>query len=168
MKDKLDVRFSAMKKFFLSSSVILFLFVGLTNAQPQTKKDTGYSKEPLWIAMMDDPNANYYEALNAYSVYWKTHVMPAGEEEEGEGNFDYKEHQREVKKQMRKDLSRKLNDDEIKKQSENVEMKYQVKRFQQWAREVKPFVQEDGRILSDEQRMEIWKKQQEEIKKQNK
>jgi hypothetical protein len=47
-------------------------------------------------------------------------------------------------------------------------MKYECKRFDNWKREVKKFVQEDGHILSYDQKLEIWNRQQEEIKKLNK
>lgn len=124
---------------------------------------------PSWIKMIDDPNVNYYDAVKTYDEYWKTHIKPADEEEEMEsGNEDFKEREREVKKEIKKEKDRVFTEEELKSMNENNLMKYQVKRFEQWKREVMPFVQEDGRILSDKERMEIWEKQQEEIRNQKK
>lgn len=158
--------YSEFVKRFLFSILMILFFVAFAQAQSQSKNSSDYSKDPVWIKMMDDTKVNYYEALNAYAAYWKSHAMPSGEaEEEGlEGKGDFKEREREIKKEIRKEQSVKLSEAEIKKKNEDVEMKYQVKRFQQWAREVKPFVQEDGRILSDRERMQIYNKQQEEMK----
>ena len=39
-------------------------------------------------------------------------------------------------------------------------LQYHYKRFKQWKKDVLPFVQEDGRILSNEERMAIWEQQQ--------
>ena len=43
-------------------------------------------------------------------------------------------------------------------------LSYQAKRFRNWKKEMMPFVQEDGRILSNEERILIWEKQQEEMR----
>jgi hypothetical protein len=39
-------------------------------------------------------------------------------------------------------------------------LKYHYKRFKQWKLAVFTYVQEDGRILSDEERLRIWQDQQ--------
>jgi hypothetical protein len=81
---------------------------------------------------------------------------------EGE-NGDFKEHQKEVRKEQKREKDKVFTPEEIKAREEYEQMKYHVKRFERWKKDVLPFVQEDGRILTDEERMEIWKKQQEEI-----
>ena len=82
------------------------------------------------------------------------------EEEEMEGNNDFGEMKREIKKEMRKDESVVLTEEQWKKKNDDETMKYNVKRFERWMKDVKPFVQEDGRILTDEERQKIWEKQQ--------
>jgi hypothetical protein len=147
------------------AAIIVFVLFFRSDANAQAD----YATNPVWIKMMDDSTTNYYEAIKAYNEYWKNHVKPAGEEGEmAEGEKDAGERAREAKREMKKDRKRVLSEDDLKKMNENNLMKYQVKRFEQWAREVKPFVQEDGRILSQHERMEIWNKQQEEIKQQQK
>lgn len=37
---------------------------------------------PVWVKMMDDPNVNYFEAVDAYKSYLKTHTIPGEEVEE--------------------------------------------------------------------------------------
>ena len=157
-----------MKRIFFSMLFFVFM-VPVMKAQPLSTENANDSAAPVWIKMMDDPNVNYYVAVQAYTDYWKQHVKPSGEEEEGaEGGMNFKERERELKKEIKKDKDKKLSEADLKKQNEKVVLKYQVKRFEQWTREVKPFVQENGRILSSQERMEIWNRQQEEIKKQQK
>ncbi len=162
-----------MKNKFLLIVLTIFLFsfsLPTLQAQNSDNKFTGaYSDNPLWIKMMDDPKTNYYEAVKAYEEYWKNHIKPAGEEEEmAEGEKSAGERKRESKRDEKKGAKIILTTEELKIKNEEETMKYQVKRFEQWMREVKPFVQEDGRILSDQERMDIWNKQQEEIRNQKK
>ncbi|MFM9052704.1 MAG: hypothetical protein ACKOKF_10395 [Bacteroidota bacterium] len=122
---------------------------------------------PVWVLMMDDPEANYFEAMKAYEEYWKTHPMPAEEEEEMEGALPEKG----VSEKERRRQEREREEEKLKKlRGADLEvaeyLKFQNKRFKNWAREVKPWVQENGHILSDAERTEIWNKQQEELRKQ--
>ncbi len=153
-------------RFFLPVFVICLLICSGLRAQSDSPD---YKNNPVWIKMIDDPHVNYYEAIKAFEMYWKDRVMPDNEEEEmAEGNNNFKEVEREIKKEKKVDRKRILTDEELKKKNDDQQMKYQLKRFAQWKREVKPFVQEDGHILSDDERMEIWKKQQQEIQNQHK
>jgi hypothetical protein len=151
------------------AAAALFLSSIFSFGQDSPTPAKNSSDQPVWVKMMDDPNVNYYSALKAYDEYWKDHKKPAGEEEEMmEGNKDRKEIEREKEKERKKNNDNKLSPEELKAMNDNEDLNYQVKRFEQWRREVKPYVQEDGRILTQEERMEIWKKQQEEIKSQKK
>ncbi len=156
--------YSLSLKLLLSIVLItVFLFVSKVEAQAD------YSSNPVWIKMIDDSTANYYVVMKAYNEYWKTHVKPSGEEEEmAEGEKDSKERARETRREIKKDRKKTVTEEDLKKQNENNLIKYHVKRFEQWTRDVKPFVQEDGRILTNHERMEIWNKQQEEMKQQQK
>jgi len=158
--------------------VILFTF---SNAKVRAQS-VDYKNNPEWIKMIDDPNANYFEAIKAYETYWKYHEKPKNEEEEMEAmaEMNYsekmteaekekieKEH-REREKELKKDQKKTLTKAEMKALAEKQEMTYQCKRFENWIHEVKPFVQEDGRIQSQEERMKIYNEQIEEQRKQNK
>ena len=150
--------------------VISCFFLSLFFTQSLFAQTSDHTNDlPNWVAMIDDPNVNYYNALKTYDEYWKTHIKPNNEEEEMAAEKEgFREHEREVKKEIKKDSNRVFTEEEIKQMNESNLMKYHVKRFEQWKREVKPFVQEDGRVLSDKERMEIWEKQQGEIRNQNK
>lgn len=162
-------RFQQSFKCLLLPVALFILFLSNVHAQDKSIQSKDYSTEPVWIKMMDDQNVNYFEARKAFDEYWKHHVKPAGEEEEmSEGQKDSREIEKEKRKNIAKDKKKKVSEEDLKKMNENIVMKYQVKRFEQWTREVKPYVQDDGRILNDLERMEIWKKQQEEMKKQQK
>jgi len=108
---------------------------------------------------MDDPNTNYYEALKAYDMYWKNHKQPVDEEElMNQGKEKVGEEEEE------KDKEERLTPAEKEEQNR---MRYQSKRFERWKQEVFPFVQTDGHILTDQERLKIWNQQQEEMKNQN-
>ena len=100
--------------------------------------------------MMDDPNVNYYEAIKIYNDYWKTHPKPDDPEDRLSQPLDNQDSETD-KPQLSKE-----------EKKFEAEMIYQTKRFENWMREEKPFVQEDGRILTQQERIAIWKKQQEE------
>ena len=150
-----------MNKFIQILFIFLLCVYSVSNAQnPGNVQSKDYSSFPVWIKMMDDPNTNYYEAIKAFDEYWLTHTKPVLEEEEemSEEN-DFGEMKREVKKEMKKDQSVILTEEQWKKKNDDEQMKYNVKRFERWLKDVKPFVQEDGRILTDEEREKIWKLQ---------
>ena len=120
--------------------------------------------------MMDDPHVNYYEAVKAYNEYWKHHEKPNDKEEEmmSQGNTDkLMKEEKEKELEQQKDNSQKhFSEKQLKEISMKEQMAYQVKRFEGWMNEVKPFVQEDGRILSQQEITDIWKKQQQEKSKE--
>ncbi len=153
------------KPFFLLILIhfILCLHGYAQNSVTDSKKD--YSATPAWIPMMNDPNTNYYEAIKAFDTYFLTHPMPVMEEEEkmGEEN-DLNEMKREVEKEKKKDKNVVLSADELKKKNDDEVLKYNIKKFNRWKRDVKPYVQEDGRILTDAERMKIILQQEEEKK----
>jgi hypothetical protein len=134
------------------ASKILVLFLLLctclfVKAQPATSNTN--TDEAVWIKMIDDPNVNYYVAVKAYEDYWKTHEKPADPEDRlGDNNLAEKNE---------------TSNTPVTKEEKIYEarMIYQMKRFEAWMREEKPFVQEDGRILSQDERIAIWKKQHE-------
>lgn len=125
---------------------LFFCFQAVAQEKP-IEKD--YAKNPLWIAMIDNPNANYFEALKAYEIYFKANKMPE-EPEELAHEKTKKGTQREVP------LSQNLTKEELAKKEAEQELALQVKRFKRWKREVLPFVQEDGRILSADEQIKVW------------
>ncbi|MFN9595529.1 MAG: hypothetical protein ACK560_01935 [Bacteroidota bacterium] len=124
---------------------------------------------PSWVTMMEDPNTNFFEAVKAYDAFWQGRKKPKKEAEifdalEGKG----KETDKNLA-QLEAERQAKLGPPLQGKELEEMEyLKYESKRFEKWVLEVKPWVQENGHILTYEERQAIWKKQQEEIQNQEK
>jgi hypothetical protein len=143
-----------MKSSLMKLSIILLLLFVSADVIAQEKGPAAkadYSKEPVWIKMIDDPRVNYYEAIEAFETYWKGKVKPEEEEELiAEGKITEKEAER-MKKERASWTPAQLNEYQM--------LKYHVKRFDQWKRDVFPYVQSDGRILTEQERMDIYNKQ---------
>ncbi len=148
-------------------------------ANGQTAKSSDYSLNPSWVNMMSDPNENYYEVIKAYDDYWKNKKKPTDEAEEME-MMEEKNHstkmtdkekkelekeERAHKRELELESKKKLTDDDLKQLEWKREMSYQCKRFEDWKLTVKPFVQNDGRILNEEERMKIFEQRQQESEK---
>lgn len=147
-------------KFIFYFTVLIGLSASAQSKKTIQVEHPDYSQNPEWIKMIDNPNTNYYEAVKAFDTYWKNRIKPEGEDDFINENASRKE-ERERKRQ-KKELA-KMTPPE---RNEYNILKYQCKRYENWVHEVKPFVQEDGRILTQQERIEMWNKQQTEIKNQ--
>ena len=62
------------RKTKLSLVLSIFCFLVLTpaisNAQVSTATKSDYKNNPVWISMMNDPNANYYETVKAFREFF--------------------------------------------------------------------------------------------------
>ncbi len=145
-------------------SILITLSCISFGANAQSASTVNDAKEqPVWIQMMNDESVNYFETVEAFNSYFKTHPKPDDEVEEQlmSGNAHSKiEYEREMKRENKKMLT----EEERKALVDKEQMIYQVKRFRNWMKEMKPFVQEDGHILSTGERTEIWERQQVEMK----
>jgi hypothetical protein len=137
-----------MLKRFIRYVVLVLPLLAATCCMAQQNQD--WRKDATWVKMIDDPQMNYYDAIKTYNEYWKTHPKPVEQEDD----------KTELDKSGEKPTHRPIPTREEKIYED--EMAYQVKRFETWMREEKPFVQANGHILTQQERMEIWKKQQEE------
>lgn len=131
-----------MRRFlFLLALLPLTLAAG---AQNKTKAPD-YSKKPYWIDMIKDPNVNYFEAVKAYDTFWKGKEKPAEEDQ-----LIGQEKEAKSKKKKREEMEEK-----------ELYRKYalECKKFEHWKRTVKPYVQADGHILTQEEQLKIWEEQ---------
>ena len=145
--------------------LFLLICVNISFAQKEKEKpaDPDYKNNPVWISMIDNPSTNYYEAIKAYDTYWQYHEKPMGEEEEegfvNESRKEKEEAEEREKERERRKLNKgepdKLTPEDIQRMEFRDRMTYQCKRFENWKKEVLPFVQEDGRILTLEQRRSL-------------
>jgi hypothetical protein len=106
--------------------------------------EKAYAKFPYWIQMMEDEKANYFEAQKSFEIFWAKREKPLEEEEIlGDKNEEYSKDAKALAKRMKK----------LPPESQN--LAFQYKKFLYWSREVKPYVQEDGSILSKAERLKI-------------
>lgn len=158
----------------------LALFISVYTNSVAQQNSPDYKNNPEWIKMIDNPDANYFEAIKAYETYWMYHEKPENEEETFKENEELMESEKmnsnemeelqrrkkEKEDEINADSKKVLTEEDRRQLEEKREMTYHCKRFENWIREVKPYVQNDGRILTMEERMEIYKKQVEEQRKQ--
>ena len=141
-----------MKLNCISACIVLALSCTFWNpsASGQSPKKAA---QPAWIAMMDDPNVNYYEAVKQFDQYWKNRVKPVVENDMFESAED--EHKKEEVKRKKERLS---DTDPAKLYA------FEYKKFLWWMRQTEPFVQPDGRIKSMDERVKEWKTQEQQRK----
>ena len=127
-----------MKNIFLIA--LLFLqFVILANNK-KNSKEKSYEKFPYWVQMMEDPKCNYNEAIIAFELFWKNRKRPL-EEKEILGEIA------EASITDDKALTKRLK--KLPEESRN--LSFQYKKFLHWAEMIKPYVLEDGSILSEDE-----------------
>ena len=139
-----------MMKVNLLFTIFILICLG-TNAQDKTvidthKNDLLYKSSPVWISMMDDPNANYYEACKAFKIYWEGKIVPA--ETEGEA-MDLGKEENIKGKQKEQDIPQ-----------ESQQYVYEYKQFKHWELTMKNMIDvETGRIMSIEEVQQLMMKE---------
>ena len=159
-----------VQKIFLTMLGLLLIGVA-ANAQSKYNQ-SDFKSKPIWISMMNDPNVNYYEAVEAFNVYFSKHLMPRIEEEEM-GKEGYKatsvksREEEEREREEREEIAAaNKGKKRLKKTYEGInrlEMAMAVKKFKQWMLTEKSWVQPDGRVLSEQEKQAIVDKQQQEL-----
>lgn len=144
----------------LVTSLLLWLGCGLLFSQPPahySKREM--KKNPVWIEMIKSEQVNYFKALQAFELYFTKHPFPVMEEEEMAVNENLKERiEKAEKKYVHKHRKHKAEPTKTgKEKDEEAKLAFEVKRFNRWEMKVKPYVKNDGSIMSTEDRMNIWK-----------
>ncbi|MEP7169070.1 MAG: hypothetical protein ABI855_06825 [Bacteroidota bacterium] len=150
-----------MNKLKVSGKTIVFTLLLVSGVHffsfSQSKKTPAkdYSKYPYWIEMMDDSTVNYFEAVKAYDEFWANRKKPKEEDEIiGEKFYSSPEEKR------KKSFWDRIFASRVEKQEmENNKYKFQCKKFEHWKFVVQPYVQPDGRILSTDEQLDLWKNQ---------
>ncbi|MCO4294058.1 hypothetical protein NF867_14420 [Solitalea sp. MAHUQ-68] len=115
------------------------------------QKNKGKNKEvPVWVRMMDEPGVNYNQAIAEFEKFWAGRQRPEVENElfESAGN---EERERELERKQKR-LSK--NDPAVIYASE-------YKQFIQWQIDMAGLVKPDGTVMTMEERLGEWKKDQE-------
>lgn len=147
---------------FLKVSVFLILILpaSLFGQTKFTKRQM--KKQPVWIQMIKNEQANYFDALKAFELYFTAHPFPVIEEEEMGKNENLKERIEKSEARFKKRHRKVKQDPGTLQQEKHEEAKlaFEVKRFNRWEMKTRPYVKNDGSIMSAEERMAIWKSQQ--------
>ncbi len=120
-----------------------------------------YKEQPVWIEMMHDPGANFYETVKAFREYWEGYELP-GEPEVLEQNGRFK---RDIGLKPDKVITRDTTPQRpLPKRTDanGNEFLFEVKQFKGWYRDAQAWVQKDGHVLTLEERQQIIEQQQKE------
>ena len=131
-----------MKTILLS----LLALTAFTVAQAQRPSESDCRVQPCWIAMMDDPQVIYPDALHAFDLYWESHEKPVIEND----LFGAEENEKDERVQQKRQQLL---------QSERKDMAYQYQRFCYWKEKMGSFVKEDGHLMNADERIRQWKQQ---------
>lgn len=101
---------------------------------------------PYWIAMMNDSTVNYYDAVNAFDIYWKNRVKPTEDNGEAIDIFG----------------NQKSPEEEQNEKSRTSEYVFEYKQFLNWKQTHKNLIKPDGTLLTNEEIMNEWEKQKNE------
>ena len=109
--------------------------------------------------MIKSERVNYFEAMNAFELYFTAHKFPVMEEEEMAKNEKLKERilksEAKFKKKKRKEVLEPNASEKGK--HEETKLAFEVKKFNHWEMQTRPFVKEDGSVMSAEERIKIWR-----------
>lgn len=146
--------------------VAICFFVECAVAQSKSKK-VNYEKNPVWINLMNDTTANFYETVTAFREYYKERPLPKepfeseenevfekeiGLEEEWEnGEKSEREKERERERERRKHNQKEPN------------YAAEVRAFKGWYYESKLWLREDGTIIGPWERQHIVDRQHQEL-----
>lgn len=128
----------------------LFILLSVIDLNAIAQKSQSFTnaqatRKPLWIPMLEDTTANYFNVERAFNTYFAHHELPE-EEHDIIG-----EHAEREKHFSRRRLRRMAKEDALR---------MDVRRYYNWHEQMLPYVQADGRILSPTQRLAIWREQQ--------
>lgn len=134
------------KPFLGVSALFLFIFFGCKtksyNASVLPIQNDSFENFPYWIAMIDSPNVNYYKAVEAFEKYWEHREKPTEEDGEAKDIFE----------------KNKSEEEKSKEANRSKEYVYEYKRFLNWQQRTKNLIKPDGTIMTAEEIIEQWKK----------
>ncbi len=143
---------------------ILLMFFSVTIQAQEKARKVNYEKEPAWITMMDDPNANYYETIKAFKKYYGERPLPEEPFDPESGDSFEKdiglEDEEDGKEKSKKELEREARKIDPKEPN----LSGEVRAFRAWFYSIKPWVREDGSIVSPAEQRAIVEKQQAELR----
>lgn len=126
---------------------MLFLLIENQTLAQQQPTEKELRKKPHWIQMMDDTLSNYFEVTRAFDIYFSAHELPK-EEDEIIGMKSGDEEDEKKSNWLRRLFP-------VRRNEEETEMAFQVKKYRRWVMLTQPWVQEDGSIQFPSERKRI-------------
>ncbi len=161
--------FTELKLSFHYKFIVFLLFTNsFSYAQVRAVKESDYKENPLWINMMNDPNANYFETVKAFRIYFTDRYLPEEPWEkmqEGADSFE-KEVGLENEKNGRRKSEREREREKRKQQPSDINYAAEVRAFRSWFYSIQPWVQSDGSIVSPAEQQKIIDLQLRELREQ--
>lgn len=151
-----------VKKVVLQIIVILNLlaFTPLIAQEFSDKQLREWSKNPVWIEMIDDPNANYFETVAAFEAFWKNRELPEEENKILGASREDREHvETPSERRKKKRAERKMDKEEKEAAILRHQYAFAVKKYHHWKLVVDPYVQPDGKILTKEEQLKLHEQQ---------
>lgn len=126
--------------------IFISCFICIQWALSAQSADKKFKQFPYWIDMMNSPTCNYFEAIKAFTLFWEGREKPIEEKERMQAAENGEKSYKEDKQLMRR--MKRLT-------PESINLTFQYKKFMHWAEMIKPYVLEDGSILTEEQIQQI-------------
>lgn len=146
--------------------VFLITILGIIDAPAQVKSDKN-QENPKWITMMNDPHSNYFETLKEFKKFWQGKPLPEEPFEDKEMDVFEREVgliDNEEEHEQRESLEKKARELRKSGKSSNRDYAEEVRAFKGWMQHIKPWVLEDGTIISLEEQQKIIDQQRAELK----
>lgn len=151
---------TAVRILFLSMFLCTICAVAIAQSKQQK---VNYGKNPVWIQMMDDTAANYFETVKAFREYFKDRPLPK-EPFEVEGEDDFEKEVGLEENEGGKKSKRELRREARKRNPKEPDYAAEVRAFRGWFYRIKPWVREDGSIIGPKEQQAIIDRQQAELK----
>jgi len=137
-----------MKTNYYAITFVLLVLLSLANCKSKVRTinfnankslvSDSLANYPYWIAMMEDPKVNYYNAIEAFNKYWENKEQPTEKDGEAKDIFE-------------KDKTK----DEIEKEEKRTVLYvYEYKQFLNWKDKNKDFLKPDGTIMTQQEILE--------------
>ncbi len=138
---------------------VFFFILFQSNLKAQSLDKDEFEK-PEWANIIESNEINYYTVITAFEKFWTGKVKPVEEEDIFENAPSENDTIDTRKLNMAGVLPESPLTDKMKKELQyKAFLAFEYKRFKDWQQEVLPYVQPDGRILSEKDKELIWLKQ---------
>jgi hypothetical protein len=150
----------------LMKVIVMMLFTAscqLSFGQDQSDLNSlkNYRNSPVWIEMMGNPDANYYETIIAFREYWWDKKMPSEPFEDHATETFEIEVGLVTDKKSEEEREERLED--YQRPAGTPSYGAEVRAFKGWLVDSQMWLREDGSIISLQERQNIIEKQKQEL-----